>query len=56
MSKKRKLIDELLQGVEAMRAHREGKITLRTHTVEDLVPRSIDDETGTLAGLETVGG
>ena len=25
MSNKRKLIDELIQGVDAMRAHREGK-------------------------------
>ena len=41
MSNNRKLIDELLQGVDAMRAHREGKITLRTHTVEDLPPLSI---------------
>lgn len=30
MNKKHKLIDELLQGVDAMRAHREGKITLRS--------------------------
>ena len=42
MNKKRKLIDELLQGVDAMRAHREGKITLRTHTVEDFPPLEID--------------
>ena len=42
MNKKRKLFDELLQGVDAMRAHREGKITLRTHTVEDLPLLSIN--------------
>ena len=42
MNKRRKLFDELLQGVDAMRAHREGKITLRTHTVENLPPLSID--------------
>ena len=42
MSKKRNLFDELMQGVEDMRAHREGKITLRTHTVEDMSPLSID--------------
>ncbi len=42
MNKRRKLFDELLQGVDAMRAHREGKITLRTHTIEDLPPLSID--------------
>ena len=42
MNKKRKLFDELLQGVDAMRTHREGKITLRTHTVQDLPPLEID--------------
>lgn len=42
MGNKRKLIDELLQGVDAMRVHREGKVTLRTHTVQDLPPLSID--------------
>ena len=36
MSKTRKLVDELLQGIEAMRDQREGKITLRTHAVDDL--------------------
>jgi putative transcriptional regulator len=30
-SKKRDLFDELIDGVHAMRAHREGKLTLRTH-------------------------
>ncbi len=30
---KRNLFAELMEGVEAMRAHREGKLTLRTHTV-----------------------
>jgi putative transcriptional regulator len=29
--KKRELFDELMDGVHAMRAHREGKLTLRTH-------------------------
>lgn len=29
--KRRDLCDELLEGVRAMRAHREGKLTLRTH-------------------------
>ena len=31
----------LVSGVEAMRDHREGKITLRTHDVEDLPPPEI---------------
>jgi hypothetical protein len=33
---KRKLFAELMEGVDAMRAQREGKVTLRTHRV--LVP------------------
>jgi putative transcriptional regulator len=32
--KKRRLFSELMEGVDAMRAHREGQITLRTHRVE----------------------
>ena len=36
MGSKRKLIDELLQGVESMQAQREGRIALRTHVVRDL--------------------
>jgi putative transcriptional regulator len=31
---KRDLFSELVEGVAAMKAHREGKITLRTHKVE----------------------
>ena len=30
---KRNLFVELMEGVDAMKAHREGKVTLRTHTV-----------------------
>ena len=33
--KKRDLFAELMQGVEEMAAHREGKITLRNTVVED---------------------
>jgi putative transcriptional regulator len=29
---KRKLFTEMMEGVDAMKAHREGKITLRTYT------------------------
>ena len=32
--KKRELFDELMTGVSAMRARREGKLTLRTHQVD----------------------
>jgi putative transcriptional regulator len=34
MSKRRKLFDELMEGVAAMAGHREGKLTLQTHQVE----------------------
>jgi putative transcriptional regulator len=42
MTNKRKLFDELMEGVDAMRQQREGKITLRTHEVEDLPPLEVD--------------
>ncbi len=42
MTKKRKLFDELMEGVDAMRDQREGKITLRTHEIADLPPLEID--------------
>lgn len=42
MTKKRKLFDELIDGVESMQHEREGKITLRTHEVDDLPPLQID--------------
>lgn len=42
MTKKRKLFDELMAGVDAMRREREGKITLRSHEVEDLPPLEVD--------------
>ena len=44
MTKKRKLFDELMDGVDAMRREREGKITLRSHEVEDLPPLEVDAE------------
>src|SRR5207247_8756030 len=31
---KRKIFDELMEGVAAMKSHRRGKITLRTYRVE----------------------
>ena len=42
MTDKRKLFDELIDGVEAMGEHREGKITLRSTEVEDLPPLEVD--------------
>ena len=44
MTNKRKLFDELMEGVDAMRREREGKITLRSHEVEDLPPLEVDAE------------
>ena len=35
-AKKRRLFRELMAGVEAMRDHREGRLTLRTHLVEPI--------------------
>jgi putative transcriptional regulator len=40
--KKRKLFAELMEGVSAMRAHREGRITARSHRVEPLSLPSLD--------------
>jgi putative transcriptional regulator len=45
MTQKRKLVDELMDGVEAMREQREGKITLRTYEVDELPPLEIDADT-----------
>lgn len=42
MTPKRKLFDELMKGVESMRHQREGKITLRSHEVEDLPPLEVN--------------
>ena len=39
---KRRLFDELMQGIEAMREQRDGKITLRSHEVTELPPLTVD--------------
>lgn len=41
MTKKRDLFKELASGINAMRDHREGKITLLTHKVKDLPPPEV---------------
>jgi putative transcriptional regulator len=41
---KRKLFHELMSGVQAMRAHREGRVTLRTHHVEPIAVPPIDPD------------
>jgi|SRR5579863_8039720 len=40
MANKRNLFEELIEGVSAMRAHRAGKITLRSYKVE---PRELPE-------------
>lgn len=42
--KKRDLFGELMEGVSAMRAHREGRITLHSHHVERLSLPRIDQQ------------
>jgi putative transcriptional regulator len=45
MKAKRRLFEELMDGVDAMRGQRQGKITLKTHAVEDRQPLQIDAAT-----------
>jgi putative transcriptional regulator len=42
MTKKRRLFDDLMEGIADMRNFREGKITLRTHKVEARSVLSVD--------------
>lgn len=42
-SKKRHVFGELMEGVGAMRAHREGRITLRSHHVPPLSLPAVDE-------------
>lgn len=44
MTHKRKLFDELMDGVESMQQQRTGKVTLRSHEVDDLPPLEVDAE------------
>jgi putative transcriptional regulator len=39
---KRKIFDEMMEGVTAMKAHREGKLTLRTYKVEPVKALKVD--------------
>ena len=43
-TKKRSLFRELMSGVQAMRGHREGRLTLRTHEVEPITVPPVDPE------------
>lgn len=42
MKQKRKLFDELKEGIDVMRQHREGRITLRSHEIDDQPPLEVD--------------
>ena len=39
---KRRLFDEMMEGVAAMKSHREGKLTLRTYKVAEKPSPTID--------------
>jgi putative transcriptional regulator len=39
---KRKIFDEMMEGIAAMKGHREGKLTLRTYKVEPTKPLQVD--------------
>jgi putative transcriptional regulator len=41
---KRKLFDEMMEGVAAMKSHREGKLTLRTYKAEPTVMPAVDSK------------
>ena len=43
-SKKRDVFGELMEGIAAMRAHRKGRVTLRTHRVDRLRLPRVDRE------------
>ena len=42
VTQKRKLFDELMEGVESMEQQRTAKVTLRTHEIDDLPPLKLD--------------
>jgi putative transcriptional regulator len=43
-TKKRSLFSELMSGVQAMREHREGRVTLRTHNVDPITVPRVDSD------------
>ena len=42
--RKRRLFRELMSGIGAMRDHREGRLTLRTHPVEPIAVPAVDPD------------
>ena len=43
-AKKRSLFGELMSGVHAMRQHREGRLTLKTHQIEPIIVPAVDPD------------
>jgi len=44
MTAKRKLFDELIEGVAAMKRHRQGRLTLRTYKIEPAPLPKVDSK------------
>ncbi len=44
MTTKRKLFDELIEGVAAMKSHRQGRLTLRTYKIEPAPLPKVDSK------------
>ncbi len=44
MTAKRKLFDELIEGVAAMKSHRQGRLTLRTYKIESAPLPTVDSK------------
>lgn len=42
MTHKRNLLNELMDGIGSMKNQRTGKVTLRSHTIEELPPLQIN--------------
>jgi len=38
MSRKRNIFEEIMDGIDAIRQHREGNLSLTTHTIEEKTP------------------
>ena len=41
---RRKIFDELMEGIEAMKSHRQGKLTLRSYKVKDVPLPKVDSK------------
>ena len=54
-TQRRSLFRELMSGVEAMREHREGRLTLRTAEVAPITIPPVDPDLDTLDRLKSIG-